>query len=85
MVVGYTLSYPIFLYYNIYAHFGSFITGLLLGLMVMRRARRVGRVQESSFEKLCFKIGAAGLLFFFALLVTLWFTAVKPAVVTILN
>lgn len=74
----YFTSYPIFLYYDLYAHFGSFITGLFLGLMFMRRARRVGRVQESSFEKLCFKIGAAGLLFFFALLITLWFTVIHP-------
>lgn len=72
------LGYPTFLYYDLYAHFGSFITGLLLGLMLMRRARRVGQVQESSFEKLCFKIGAGGLLFFFGLLIVLWFTCVKP-------
>jgi membrane associated rhomboid family serine protease len=70
--------FPGFVYYDIYAHFGSSITGLFLGLMFMRRARRAARVQESSFEKLCFKIGAAGLLFFFALLITLWFTVVQP-------
>jgi membrane associated rhomboid family serine protease len=34
--------YPTFLYYDLYAHFGSFVTGLLLGLMLMRRARRLG-------------------------------------------
>jgi membrane associated rhomboid family serine protease len=36
------LYYPIFLYFDLYAHFGSFVTGLLLGLMLMRRARRLG-------------------------------------------
>lgn len=72
------IVYPGMVYYSLYAHFGSTITGLFLGLMLMRRARSAGRLQESSFEKLCFKIGAAGLLFFFALLITLWFTAVKP-------
>ena len=38
----YIQVYPTFLYYDLYAHFGSFLTGLLLGLMLMRRARRIG-------------------------------------------
>lgn len=33
-----------FSYYDYYGHFGSFICGLFLGLMVIRRARRIGRV-----------------------------------------
>lgn len=33
-----------FAYYDFYGHFGSFITGLMLGLMVMPRVRRLGRI-----------------------------------------
>ena len=32
---------PGFVYYDKYAHFGSFITGLFLGMMLMRRVRRI--------------------------------------------
>lgn len=67
-----------FSYYDFYGHFGSFIAGLFLGLMLMPRVRRLGQVQESSLEKLCFKIGAGGLALFTILMTTLWFTVVVP-------
>jgi hypothetical protein len=73
-----------FAYYDYYGHFGSFICGLFLGLMLIRRARRVGRVQESSFEKKCYLIGAGGLVLFTALMVILWLTVVVPRPMTIL-
>jgi len=67
-----------FKYYDYYGHFGSFICGLFLGLIFMRRARRLGRDQPNSIEKLMIKIGAGGMALFTILMVSLWFTVVTP-------
>lgn len=61
-----------------YGHFGGFITGLLLGFTLMRRVRRIAQTQESSFEKLIWKVGAGGLIFYFGLLITLFLTVAHP-------
>jgi len=47
--------------------------------MLVKRARREGRLAEKSFEKVCFMVGAGGMFVFTALMVTLWFTITTPA------
>lgn len=37
----YPTGNAVFGYYDMYGHFGSFITGLFLGMMLMRRVRRI--------------------------------------------
>ena len=73
-----TVGRPGWEYYNQYGHIGSFLCGLFLGLMFIRRARAVGRVQEKSFEKICFMVGAGGVALFFGLMITIWFTVANP-------
>jgi len=61
-------------YYDFYGHFGSFLTGLFLGLIVIRRCRQVGRLQEKSYEKMCFYAGIAGCLVYLIVMLPIWFT-----------
>ena len=61
-----------------FGHFGSFICGIFLGMMFMKRVRNVANAQGKSLEKIVFMIGAAGLVLYFGLMFTLFLTVVEP-------
>lgn len=63
--------------HEIWADWGGYITGMLLGLVMMPRARASAHY-VGSYEKLCAKIGAGWLIVFYAILLSCYFTVYTP-------
>ena len=60
-----------------WADWGGYICGLLLGLIMMPRARANAH-HVGSYEKLCAKIGAGWLVVYWAILFSCYFTVYDP-------
>ena len=60
-----------------WSDWGGYITGLILGLVMMPRVRRAADY-VGSYEKLCMKIGLILLVIYFSILLSCFFTVYSP-------